>query len=56
MAARRARTGRVVVHRAGPLGRQVLIERPAERHVDDLDTTADAEDGNLALAGDGEQG
>src|SRR5690242_15827585 len=34
----------VVVNRTGSLGREVLIQRPAERYVDQLNPATDAED------------
>src|ERR687891_401927 len=50
-----ARAGPVVVHRTRPLGGQILIERAAQRHIDELDAAADAEDRKLPLAGGGEE-
>jgi hypothetical protein len=54
--ARVAGRARIVCERFGPLRREVLVQRAAERHVDELDPATDAQDGELALARGGEDG
>ena len=43
---------RVVIHRSGPLGREILVERAAHGDIDDLNPAADAEDRHATLARD----
>src|SRR4029077_11632048 len=46
----------IVVDPTGPFRRQVLIEGPAERHVDQLDAATDAQHGQTPRAGRAKEG
>jgi hypothetical protein len=45
-----------MVHGSGPLCRQILEQRSSHRHVDELDSAANPEDGDFALPCYREQG